>query len=139
MKKLTLKQEKFVRITAKTLNPIEAVRQTYNLGAKKGKDKDNTASSIAVENMRKPAIKQELREVLAEDIDSNKRSMLISRNATQSKNIPASNQALDMLNKIGGDYAPEKHINANVNITNNNIDKKLEDIINELKQLQPQS
>lgn len=140
MKKLTLKQKKFVRETIKTTNPTEAVRRTYNLAGKEGnntKEQQTTiATTIASKNMTNVDIQREFREVLAQEIPKDKRGMLLKRNAEQSKNIPASNQAIDMMIKVEGDYQPEKHITANVNLTPANIDKKLEDLFNEYRKLQ---
>lgn len=137
---MTLKEKQFVKITAKTLNPTQAVRETYQLGKNGGsKTKElmnTTARQIAHENLTKPHIKKALREELQDKMDNDKRSMLISRNAEQSKNLPASNQALDMLNKIHGDYTPETRVNINMNPEN--INKLIDAKFNELKQLQAQ-
>jgi len=133
-RKLTLKQKKFIKITAETLNPTEGARQAYNLGGKDGKktkERQTTlATTIANDNMTKPDIQQGLREVLSKDIDVNKRSMLLNRNASQKNNLSASNQALDMLIKISGDYSPEKKLNINVNA--DNIDKRIKELQDEL-------
>jgi len=135
---MTLKEKQFIKITAKTLNPSEAVRRVYDIGSKNGsKDKIkriNTIKSRASENMSKPDIQKGLRECLKEKFNNTNRSELIKRNAKQKKNLPASNQALDMLNKIHGDYAPEKKIT--LNITPDNINRLITDKFDELKQLQ---
>lgn len=68
--KLTIKQKKFVNETIETLNPTEAVRRVYDLGAKGGSKKikqlEQTARAIASENLTKPNIKQAFKELLAE-------------------------------------------------------------------------
>jgi len=67
--KLTIKQKKFVNETIETLNPTEAVRRVYDLGAKGGSKKikqlEQTARAIASENLTKPNIKQAFKELLA--------------------------------------------------------------------------
>ncbi len=137
MQHLTLKENKFIKITAKTLNPTQAVRETYQLGKNGGsktkEQKDNTASIIAYENLRKPHIRKGLQELLDEKICKDKRTQLIQRNAEQDKNLPASNQALDMINKMTGAYTPQ--IKVNIDISPANIDKLIQDKIGELKVL----
>ena len=138
-KKLTLKEKKFVKITAKTLSPAQAVRETYNIGSKGGvKDKqhrDNTVYAIASENLTKPHIKKSLEEAMQEKgIDNELIVSITNRNLKQDKNIPASNQVLDMIHKIKGNYALEKRVNLNINQMN--IDNKIKDLQDELKQLQ---
>ena len=68
-KKLTLKEKRFIEETKKTLNPTEAVRRVYDLGSKGGsktpKKLNQTARSIASENLTKPHIKREFKEALA--------------------------------------------------------------------------
>ena len=128
---LTMKQKAFVKETVKTRNPAEAVRRVYNLGGKHGitnkKGKNQTASAMAHENMRKPEIKKalELQESKSGLTDDEARDIL-NRNATQTKSIAASNQAVDMHHKLDGNYAPEKRMNVNVS-TN------VEDLLNSLK------
>lgn len=135
--KLTLKQKAFIKETARTLNPTDAVRKVYQLGknggSKKKELKNNTANSIAYENLRKPDIQRGFKELLKNKLDDNERTRLLTRNAKQDKNLPASNQALDMSIKITGDYEPEKKIT--LNITPDNVNKLIEAKFNELKQL----
>lgn len=139
MNKLTLKEQQFIKITAKTLNPTQAVRETYQLGKNGGsktkEQKSNTASIIASENLRKPHIIKGLREEMEEQGVNNKLiTSITKRNLEQNKNLPASNQIIDMYNKIKGNYTPEVKVNVNVNPAN--IDKLIEAKINEYKQLQ---
>jgi len=141
MNKLTLKQQAFIRETAKTLNPTEAVRKVYQLGKNGGSKtkelKDNTANSIAYENLRKPEIQKGFKELLKDKLDDKERSNLLARNARQSKNLPASNQALDMSIKIHGDYTAEKKIV--MNITPDNVNKLIQSKLDELRYLQEKS
>ena len=138
---MTLKEKQFVKITAQTLNPTQAVRETYQLGknggSKEKKQREQTARAIASENLTKPHIRKGLQELLEEKIDKDKRTQLISRNASQDINLPASNQALDMINKMTGAYTPQVKVNININPAN--IDKIIDSKLNELKQLQSQT
>ena len=136
---LTLKQQAFIKETAKTLNPTEAVRRVYQLGKNGGsKDKEHknlTARVIATENLSKPNIIRGIREELEEQgVNNNLISKITKRNIIQNKNLPASNQTLDMVNKIKGNYQPQVKINININPEN--IDKLLSDKIDEYRQLQ---
>ena len=70
MRKLTIKQKAFVDETIKTKNPTEAVRRVYNLGGKKGTHLENTARSIASENLTKPNILLEFQKRLAKIDDT---------------------------------------------------------------------
>ncbi len=92
----------------------------------------NTAHSIAAENIQKPAIKQRIDEVLNEGIEDTEIRDTHKRNLLQDTNIPASNQALDMLYKIKGAYAPEKRISLNGTLTAEQIDNRIKEIQNEL-------
>lgn len=64
-RKLTPKQKGFIKDLLITKNGAEAVRRNYNLGskggAKSGIQEQYTASSIAVENLKKPAIQEVLK------------------------------------------------------------------------------
>jgi len=138
-KKLTLKEKKFVRLTAETLNPSEAVRRTYNIGSKGGVNdklhKENVIRQIANENLTKPAIRKSLQEVLEDNgVNNDLITRITTRNLKQNKNLPASNQVLDMLHKIKGNYTPERRIN--INVTPDNINNRLQELEDELKQLQ---
>ena len=65
---MTLKERAFIKETAKTLNPTEAVRKVYNIGSKGGsKTKalaSNTASVIAKENLTKPHIRKAMDSII---------------------------------------------------------------------------
>jgi len=66
--RLTLKQREFVKKSIESLNPVKAVRETYDLGSKGGsKTKahlDNTAAVIASQNLKKPVIKRAFKNAL---------------------------------------------------------------------------
>lgn len=137
---MTLKEKKFVKITAQTLNPAQAVRETYQLGSKGGsktkKQKDKVISAIAKENLGKPRIKKALLEVMEDKgIDNDLISTITKRNLKQKGNYPASNQVLDMLHKLKGSYAPEKRVNININPDNiDNLLKAQQDELNLIQQ-----
>jgi len=139
---MTLKEKQFIKITAQTLNPAEGVRRAYDLGAKGGlkdkKHKDNTTYVMAKENLSKPHIQKGLREEMEDKgVDNTLITNITKRNLKQNKNIPASNQIIDIYHKIKGNYAPEKKIT--MNITPDNVNKLIDAKLNELRQLQEKS
>ena len=126
-KRLTLKQEAWVKKTADTLNPTQAALQTYETKSY------NTAGQIATENLNKPQLKERLLQVMAEKGIDN--SFLLTKhkeNVSQNKNLPARNTALDMFYRILGSYAPEETRNFNLNL---NLDdpRVVEDRVNQLQ------
>ena len=62
----------------------------------------------------------------------------LHRNAKQPKNLPASNQAIDIALRVKGQYAPEKHASLNYTIptTPEGIDKAIAALTKELEALQ---
>jgi len=139
---MTLQEKKFIKITAQTLNPAEAVRRTYNLGSKGGskdkKHKDNTTYAMASENLSKPHIIKALREEMEEKgVDNELIVKITKRNLKQKDNIPASNQIIDMYHKIKGNY--KEPVRVNINVSPDNINKLIDSKLNELKQLQSQT
>jgi hypothetical protein len=86
MRKLTEKQKGFIKDVIRTKNPAEAVRRNYKLGnlggSKTPEHLQNTASSIAYENLRKPHIIKILEDkgLKVEDlVDELKECMKISK------------------------------------------------------------
>lgn len=84
MRKLTLKEQRFVRHYIETGNAAEAVRRAgYQLGSKNGskaiQDVNNTASSIGLENLQKPAIRNAVNKALVRQ-DITPENVLISIN-----------------------------------------------------------
>lgn len=62
-------------------------------------------------------VKKELNELLEEGgLSDENIDKLMTRNATQNRNIPASNSALDMAIKVKGKYSPEKKQTLNIDI-----------------------
>ena len=125
-----MKQEAFSRAYVKSkFNGTKAAKETYN------PINDNSAALIASENIRKPQVKQRINELLDQIIPEDKALNILNRNLTQDKNIPASNQALDMHFKLKGAYAPEKKINLNANLTPEQIESRLKELDNELERI----
>lgn len=137
MKKLTLKEDRFTTITAQTLNPTQAVRETYQIGKNGGgktkKKREQTIRLIAHENLQKPHIKESLTVKIEALLKKDKTSVenIHKRNIEQD-NISASNQALDMYYKLGGEYSPEKRLNINANLTEHNVDSRIEELKQQL-------
>jgi len=115
-KKLTLKQKAFVERTIETLNPTQAIREVYQLGSRGGRQ-ESTAGAMAVENLNKPSIRQEILKRMEEKgLTGNTIATIHKRNIKQSKNYAASNTALDMLYQLQEAYPIQKTLNANINI-----------------------
>lgn len=108
MNKLTIRQEEFIKETIKTLNPTEAVKRTYNLGGKGGKKLEQTARSIASENLTKPAIIKKFQEIL-DDVDDQWIIDEIKKIAKQEGDTRPKLQALDMLLSLKGRYPNQKN------------------------------
>lgn len=108
MENLTLKEQAFIREVANTLNPTEAIRRVYDLGSKGGKDKNNTASAMASENLRKPKIKENLEQLLKrKKIDKHSRLDKLA-DIFYDKDKRSSIAANQEIAKMLGDYAPVK-------------------------------
>ena len=106
MRRLTMKQNKFVNETIQTLNPTEAVRRTYNLGSKGGALIENTARAIASENLTKPAIVKRFTELLNDVNDEEilNRITEILRDDDKRSSLSAA----DMLLKLKDKYPDQK-------------------------------
>jgi hypothetical protein len=59
---------------------------------------------------------------------------ILDRNASQTKNIPASNQAVDIALKVKGAYAPEKKVTVNLDLSGN-LDESINLLMTELETL----
>ena len=78
-------------------------------------------------------------EMSIQGIDDKFISRILKRNINQPKNISASNQAIDIHNKVLGNYAPEKKetVNLNINIQDPQaVTNRIHDIQQELGQLE---
>ncbi len=64
---------------------------------------------------------------------------LTKRNAAQARNLAASNTALDMTNKVRGDYAPEKRATLNIHAeikTEEEADRLIASLMEEVRRLE---
>lgn len=66
MRRITLKQDKFVNETLKTLNPTAGALAAYDIGSRGGKDIQGIARAIASENLTKPAVQKAFQERLGQ-------------------------------------------------------------------------
>ena len=72
---------------------------------------------MAVENLNKPSIRQEILKRMEErGLNGDTIATIHKRNIKQSKNYAASNTALDMLYQLQEAYPIQKTLNANINI-----------------------
>lgn len=103
---LTKKQRKFVNEYADTGHGTNSALAAYDT------DDIDTAAVIAVENLGKPKIQEELKKL---GFDSNNAKRVVGEILNDEEQ-----QARDRLNaadkifKVHGDYAPEKHVNVNL-------------------------
>ncbi len=106
---LTKKQRKFVNEYAENgignLAVIEAGYDVLN---------DETARVIASENLTKPNIQEELKKL---GFDSNNAKRVVAEIMNDdSKKAADRLMAADKVFKVNADYAPEKHLNLNVDV-----------------------
>jgi hypothetical protein len=118
------------------MNASAAVReiepQYRDMGDKKKQKVVGVKATRLLDNDR---VKKSLKEVLEESgLNKEEISKLLKRNAQQDKNIPASNQAIDIAVKIDGSYAPEKSVKLNLSLEGN-IDETINLLTNELNAL----
>lgn len=120
---LTKKQRKFVNEYADTGNGTQAV-----IAAKYDVKNEDVAASIAVENLGKPKIQEELRKL---GFDSNNAKRVISEILNDESIEPKDRiKAAENVFKVHGDYAPEKSITAHIDLTPNSRIKELASKLN---------
>ena len=130
LSKIQLKAKEYAkRYVANGFNGTQVAAEMYNV-----KNRE-VAKSIAGENLTKPIFQNAIQEELENVLDRELRLSLIKRNAKQKSNLSASNVAIDMANKIAGDYAPEKKQNINITLKGEEIDKALQEKLNEYQRL----
>lgn len=106
---LTHKERGFVNDIADGKTGVQAALDNYDT-------KDyNTAAAIASENLNKPKLIEELRK-LGFDSNNAKRVVaeILNDDMQESKDRLT---AADKIFKVMGDYAPEKHLNVNVDLS----------------------
>ena len=107
-KKLTKKQRKFVNEYADTGNGTKSALLAYDT------DSPRVAEAIASENLSKPIIIEELKEL---GFDSNSAKRVVGKILLDETIEPRDRlNAADKVFKVNADYAPEKHENINVNV-----------------------
>lgn len=125
---LTPKQKKFVGAYIKTGNATISALKSYDTTDYK------TANNIGSENLAKPSIQKELKDMLPDDLLRdrhlellNKREIIKGYKGFERIDEPdtlAVSKGLDMAYKIKGFYAPEKNINVNIDFSPNEEEKK---------------
>lgn len=137
-RKTEIKAKRFIKDYIETgFNGAEAARRNFNIKKSGTKTQEVVLASVmGNEYLNKPYVKQQLAEVLEDDgfNDDDIRSIL-KRNAQQNKNLPASNSAIDMVLKVRGAYAPDKRAIIYKDLTDKDLDDKLKELTEELKQL----
>jgi hypothetical protein len=99
------------------------------------KKKQKVVTVKATRLLASDSVKKSLAELMDESgLTDDKIKRLLDRNASQTKNIPASNQAVDIALKVKGAYAPEKKMTVNFDLTGN-IDESISLLTSELEAL----
>lgn len=131
MRKADLKYEAFANSYIKNgFNGTKTAKELYN-----PKD-DNSAATIASDNLRKPKVQEKLREAMEKaGLTHDFIAEATKRNIKQSKNYGASNSAIDIYHKLEGNYAPEKRANLNINVPAD-LDIAMKELLEELKGLE---
>lgn len=124
MDRLTKKQRIFVNEYADTGNGTRAALEAYDT------DDEDVAAVIAVENLGKPKIQEELRKL---GFDSNNAKRVVS-NILNDETAEAKDRlkASEIIFKVHGDFAPEKHVNVNVEVEATEEIKELTNKLNEI-------
>jgi len=133
MKKIELKTKAWAKeYIANNFNGTETALKF----GKKGMTR-RTAEAIASENLSK-AIYQKpiIREMDNIKLDDTLINRITKRNIKQKGSLSASNTAIDIYHKVKGTYAPIKRETVNVNLKGADLDKRIDEKIEELKQLQ---
>ena len=127
--KTKLKAKKFAKkYIENNMNGTKTIQDLDGIANK------NYAHVKASRMIQKDTVKKELRELL-EDSDELVHSVL-KRNLEQDKNIPASNQAIDIVNKIKGTYAPTKSMTLNATLSKEERKQAIKELQAEYTQLQ---
>jgi len=123
-RRLTKKQRGFVNDYADKVTGVQAALNNYDT-------KDyNVANVIAVENLQKPSIQEELKR-LGFDTNNAKRVVSEILNSDQEKAADRLNAA-EKVFKVHGDYAPEKTLNVNVEVEASPEIKEVTQRLNEI-------
>lgn len=128
---LTRKQKGFVKDYIKTGNGEVSARNNYDVA------NDNTARSIASENLTKPNIKKAIADAIPDELLTERHLELLNKreivnDIDRGPDVQAVTKALDMGYKIKGTYAPEKNVNVNVELESDEDIKLIADQLNAL-------
>ena len=125
-KKIEYKAEAFAtRYIENNMNGSKTVKELYNPST------DGMARKIASETIAKPIFQTKIQEAMeAAGLNNDFISKVTKRNAVQEKNYAASNTAIDIYHRIQGNYAPEKKTNLNLNLTVEQAEQELKDLLN---------
>lgn len=118
---LTQKQRKFVNEYADKPNGVQAALISYDT------TDYATAGAIAYENLKKPQIIQELKTL---GFDSNNARRVVGEILNDESIEPQHRiKAAENVFKVNGDYAPDKHVNLNLDGTSTERTRELGDRI----------
>lgn len=108
-RQLTSKMRGYVNDIADGKSGVQAALNNYDT------DDYMTANAISVENLQKPIIQEELKK-LGFDSNNAKRVVgeILNKDYAEDKDRL---KAADLIFKVQGDFAPEKHVNVNVETT----------------------
>lgn len=124
MDDLTKKQKGFVKDYIETGNGVQSALNNYDT------DDYSTAGNIASDNLNKPKIQiaiKSIAESIPDELLVEKHlELLNASNDKGSIDSQAVGKGLDMAYKIKGTYAPEKSINLEINVTDEDTLAKAE-------------
>ena len=122
----------------------EYIRQKFNAtetikALEPGKSRDNT--NIIAHRMLNNAVFQSAlqEEMEKQGLNDEFISEITKRNIKQNDNYAASNQAMDMVNKVKGNYAPERKQSVSLNININDagaVNERIKELQQELAALE---
>lgn len=134
--RLTHKEKGFVKDYLKTGNGTEAALANYDT------ESENTAAAIASQNLRKPKILNLVEEKLPNDelFQIHREGLYASKPYFDEEGNKVSEDAdynvrhkyLDTAYKLKGSYAPDRHVNVNVEVEADAVIKELTSKLNEL-------
>lgn len=109
--------EKFCQLYVETLDPVEAIMGSFNIGARGGSKIEKDARKVALTMGRELLNKLEIRQrisVLLQDvaIDSDSRVGKLAQMFWHTKDVKEAVVLSQEISKIQGDYAPAKSITA---------------------------
>lgn len=135
--RLTKKEMGFVKDYLETGNGTQAALKNYDT------ESENTAAAIASENLRKPKIQKLIEEKLPDDVlfEIHREGLYASKpffnedgeKIAEEADYSVRHKYLDTAYKLKGAYAPDKHVNVNLDVES--ADPALEEITNQLNEL----